>query len=658
MVTWESIGISTKGKTGRFYTVCPKCSSDRKKAKVPCLTVNDEPNDRWWNCHHCGWCGNLESFERYEKIWQKSKMPSVIRDIFSPAVMEMLLIPKRISAKTATLCKVYEVAPWAAEKYNQVAFPYYYRGNLANVKFRRLEYDISITLPSGEERYLSKNWQLKKDDGAKVCWWGLEMLNFEENQDIIIAEGETDRMTWIENGFPNVLSVPNGGINPEIENLPEKLEFAKDEWIVKNIYPKVNRFILALDDDAAGNRMKDELAAIFGKRRCWVVTYGGRKDINEVHAGNLKKELSPLGKQGVEDCFNNAKPYPVGGIFTFDMIAPKLEEIAINGFKRGYIIGAEHDHGINQLISLKQPFLGVITGIPKMGKSSWWRWYITQQSLKNGLKWGLFVPDSRPEEREIAKICEVMVGAKWEKNKPWSMNDTQRARAKDFVREFFYLIKPDSRNQELLKHLGREEISVRSLQSLKYYFESLKVQHNIFGYVIDAWNKIEHHKPNGMTDEHFISKQLDFMLEINYELELFGSIVAHPTKMEKEKDGSGNYTVPDLYNVKGSSAWFEKADWGLSIHRKKYRRIKIGMDGRKVIYKYIRDPTFPTQVIITAIKHDEIGKEGEIDMFMDWKKAETFTYTMPDYYETSSQDDIVPDTEVPDDIIEDDDLPF
>lgn len=50
MSTWESVDIQTKGKTGRFYVVCPKCSSDRKKKNIPCLTVNDEVGNRWWKC--------------------------------------------------------------------------------------------------------------------------------------------------------------------------------------------------------------------------------------------------------------------------------------------------------------------------------------------------------------------------------------------------------------------------------------------------------------------------------------------------------------------------------------------------------------------------------------------------------------------------------
>jgi twinkle protein len=639
MTTFDSLGIDTKGKSGRFYVTCPKCSSDRKKSKIPCLTVNSESGNNWFKCQHCTFSGNLEAYDKYNKIRERSKYPSVIPDIYGQDAMSMLFIPKGIKAVTAKNRGIYEIAPFSHETKGQVAFPYFYQGNLVNVKFRRLEYGKSITLPNGEERYLSKNWQIKKEDGAKVCYWGLNRLDFEISQDLIICEGEMDALTWDEAGFSNALSVPNGAINEADKNFDEKLEFAKDEWVVKNVYARARRVFLALDDDGSGRRMRDELAAIIGKSKCYIIEYGGRKDINEVHAGEKSKNLEALGVNGVQLCFENAKPYPVGGIITFDMIEKVLDSMSADGFKRGFTLNGEFDStGVDKYLSIKKPYLAVITGIPSMGKSSWWRWYMTRQSMKNSVKWGLFVPDSRPEEREIAKICEIMVGAKWELNKPWSMTAPQRLRAKEFVREYFYLIKPDKRNSELIARISQGKQGVKGLDSLFYYLETLKRQYNIFGYCFDAWNKVEHQKPSGITDEAFVSQQLDRVLEFNEEVGLFGSIIAHPTKLEKIK-GSRNYDAPDLYNVKGSSAWYEKADIGISIHRYKYKKVQVGTEGKRAVYREVRDNSAATQVIINKIKQNEIGEEGDFEMFMDWRAAETFVYSKPDYYDEAGDGD-------------------
>ena len=45
------------------------------------------------------------------------------------------------------------------------------------------------------------------------------------------------------------------------------------------------------------------------------------------------------------------------------------------------------------------------------------------------------------------------------------------------------------------------------------YLVYLKKTENIFGFVIDAWNKIEHEQPRNMTETSFISQQLDYLID-------------------------------------------------------------------------------------------------------------------------------------------------
>lgn len=42
-------------------------------------------------------------------------------------------------------------------------------------------------------------------------------------------------------------------------------------------------------------------------------------------------------------------------------------------------------------------------------------------------------------------------------------------------------------------------------------------------------------------------------------------LVAHPTKLQKTKEGK--YEAPDLYNISGSAHFNNKADYGISVHR-------------------------------------------------------------------------------------------
>jgi hypothetical protein len=42
---------------GQYDTTCPRCSHDRRKSKLECLSVLIDGDGACWNCHHCGWCG-------------------------------------------------------------------------------------------------------------------------------------------------------------------------------------------------------------------------------------------------------------------------------------------------------------------------------------------------------------------------------------------------------------------------------------------------------------------------------------------------------------------------------------------------------------------------------------------------------------------------
>ena len=59
MKTFEDFGIKlpSKGRSGQVHTQCPSCSSQRRKKKAACLSVNID--EGVWLCHHCGWAGTL-----------------------------------------------------------------------------------------------------------------------------------------------------------------------------------------------------------------------------------------------------------------------------------------------------------------------------------------------------------------------------------------------------------------------------------------------------------------------------------------------------------------------------------------------------------------------------------------------------------------------
>jgi twinkle protein len=95
--------------------------------------------------------------------------------------------------------------------------------------------------------------------------------------------------------------------------------------------------------------------------------------------------------------------------------------------------------------------------------------------------------------------------------------------------------------------------------------ELLIKEKGIDGLIIDPWNEIELSKPREISDSDFIGICLRRLRKFARKNKIHLWIIAHPTKMQKDKDG--NYLVPDLYDIMGSSHWRNKADNGICVHR-------------------------------------------------------------------------------------------
>lgn len=639
MASFEELGIKTKASGGRYSTTCPKCAPERKAEhrNAQCLTVNDEPPNQWWKCNHCGFSGNLKVYGQYDRVRLAAKMPVSKPTLYSKEVSEFLA-SKQITPETALKRGCYEI-----EKFKKkiLCFPYYYHRTLVNVMFRAME--------EGEK----KVWQIGKDAGTKTCFWGLEHLDLAAKNEIIITEGQTDLMTIDQCGYMNVLSVPMGAPNAGDKQVDKKLEFITDPYIVE-LFKNVDKFYLAVDNDANGICLRDHLASLIGKDKCYIFNYpAGYKDPNEVYAGNTKNNLDPKGKAGIENLFITARPYPIGGILSVSDVRAELDLLRHKGYERGLICGHSQ---IDRFISVQKKRLMVITGISGNGKSTFARWYDVELCKNNPeLKFVLYTPESRPVHREYAKMAEIISGARFKSGQRNSMSDEQFESALQFVEKHFIIIDPTEKNFEAFNK--KDNKNPKNLDSIMNYILYLKKTQNVSGFLIDAWNKIDHTRPTGIQETDFISRELDRMLVFLEMNDLFGQIIAHPTKMERKI--GGNYKRPGLYDIKGSSAWYEKADIGIVIHRDKYRKTSGKDENDEIIWEI--DNTAPNLFICEKMKFDELGEEGEIKMWMDRNNGDRFIFDNPHAKKLKSKEAQkamdLPDN-IKDAIGDTDDLPF
>lgn len=630
-MTFEELNIEVKSGKVRYSTTCPKCNDTRQKHKnVPCLTVNNEPDNRWFHCNHptCGYSGNLDLMDKFNQVQEKSRMPKQIAETYSKEVREYL--EKRgIDMKTALKERIFEYSMGGKPI---MGFPFYINMTLVNVKY------FNVRWKPGDE---SPKWfQMKRDLGTKSIFLGMQNLSFDvdEKKEVIITEGEWDWLTWKQCGYKNVVSVPMGAPNPNAKEFEHEFDYANDKY-VQSFFADVETIIFSADNDAPGHKLRNQLALIFGKERCKYIQYPqGYKDINDVFKGNNKSDviLPALGKTGVDECYSNLSSFPVKGIVRPQDVKDELEMIAADGFTPGLGIGIP---AIDELFTLKRKQFTVVTGLPSAGKSTWVRWYLSEfirHNTEEPIKWALFTPENRPVSREQAKIAEVITGQSFKRGYRNSMTEELRNKTMRYIQKHFFFISPNKLSFETWT--GKVDSDhVNSMESLLQYLMYLKKTENIFGFVIDAWNKIEHEQPRNQTETTFISKQLDFLINFCDVYDVHCILVAHPTKIEKV---GINYRMPCLYDIKGSSAWKEKPDIGLILHRYINRKRPADEipDDPTDDDKIIVDKDAPTIVSIEKIRFEEIGRMGKLKMKMDYAKGGRFFVVEDDKKKTPVQD--------------------
>ncbi|KKM83116.1 hypothetical protein LCGC14_1312720, partial [marine sediment metagenome] len=564
-LSFQDLGISTKTGRQRYATTCPKCNHTREKHRnAQCLTVNDEPGNRWYKCNHptCGWSGNLDAGDKYDQVRNNARLPERKAEAYTKQTREYLQ-KRGFSTKTALTAEVYETADGKGR--TLICFPFYMNHTLVNVKFFNLSWKPGSKGP--------KWFQLKKDYGTKTMFLGMQLLTFDTDSPnkpkrVIITEGEWDMLTWKECGYNNALSVPQGAPSDKAKEFSKEFAYLQDPY-VKSVLDDVQLFYLSVDADAPGKLLMDNLAMILGKSKCRIIKYPpGYKDINEVYVGHEAKKLKALGQEGVDECMQNAASFPLKGVIKASDVRAEMKLYREDGFTPGLGIGIPE---VDRLFTLKRKHVTFITGVPGSGKSIYARWHIVELIRHNidlDLKWALFTPENRPVSREYARIAEVIAGANIKTGTPNSMSEIQYQKAMKFIERHFFLVSPDRKNYESFG--GKVEGgAVNTLQSVMQYVAYLKKTENIFGFLLDAWNKIEFQQSRNMTETQFISQQLDHLIEFCDYYDVHGMVVVHPRKIENQGQ---NYKMPSMYDIKGSSAWKEKADIGIIAHRYKYRK--------------------------------------------------------------------------------------
>ena len=502
---FSDFGIIVNKSRGQVKTKCPKCSHDRKKKSDPCLSVNID--EGIWNCHNCGWKGTLKqnNYMQEIKYIRPTKQPKYSN--YTDDVINFFKL-RGISESTLISCRVsegFEYMPQLGRETFTLQFNYYRDNELINIKYRDAR----------------KNFKLVKD--AEKILYGID--DIKGYDEVIIVEGEMDKLAYYEAGYKNCVSVPNGASNMKMEYLND---FPDD---LKKVY-------VATDNDEPGRKLAEELSRRIGRDICYRVDFGEHKDANEY----LEKNKS------LKETIDRAKAYPLEGVIGVDSISLDIDDLYSNGLNRGDTTGHIN---FDRLFSFATSQLTVITGVPTHGKSNWLEYMCMKLASNSDWKFGIFSPEHYPLQLHFSVLAEKFIGKTFRKvSKYERMTKSDLSFAKKFISSRFNWIRPDG--------------DVFTIDAILEAAAGLVKRHGIKGLIIDPYNKI-HANIGGQSETQYIN---DFLTKLTifkqkYDIHIF--LVAHPRKMQKKDNGL--YDVPTLYDIAGSANFYNQVDNGITVYR-------------------------------------------------------------------------------------------
>lgn len=550
MKSFGDFGIDLRGRTGtEIKTTCPKCSQERKKKAYPCLNVNTEKGV--WHCWHCDWSGTLAGgvwqAPKIQKVYSKPAIKDGIARVWHDWLVSRGITPETIKRNKLANTTVY--MPQVEREVDAVGFPYWMSGELFNVKYRDME----------------KNFRLHA--GAQRILYGHD--DIEEGKPLVIVEGEIDKLSCEVAGFKNCVSVPDGAPAVGTKNYESKFDFLDAS---KEKLDKCSAFIIAVDNDAPGRKLQEELVRRLGPEKCLIVSWPeGHKDANDV--------LKMCGAEQLALSLLEAKPSPVKGIFYVNDIADSIDGLYQDGTIRGRETGWE---AVNQYYTVREGEWTVVTGIPGHGKSEWLDALLVNIAKTYDWRFALCSPENQPLQNHFAKIAEKAVGMPFHRGYNGRMTPEDLTCAKEWINDKFAFILPEEPSLDSVLALAKIEIFRRGIKGL----------------VIDPWNELDHSRQGTLSETEYISQSLSKLRRFARTHQIHVWIVAHPTKLIKDKNNK--YPIPTPYDISGSAHWRNKADnaitvWrdqsvetqDVQIHVQKIRFKQVGKIG-KALLKYDR----------------------------------------------------------------------
>ena len=535
----KTFGIANDGKKKQF---CPECHANRTDKRDKSLSVD------WEKCiAHCHYCGKNFFFGKTERIgnYQQSKTLSTMKEktYHKPAKLANETMPdekvlawfasRGIPAEVVLQAGITQAArsfPQTNQVEKCIVFPYIVENELVNRKYRTAR----------------KHFML--ESGAELVPWRIDSIR--DTMECIITEGEMDALSFIVTGRDDVISVPNGA---------QKNLTWLDRFIESHLENK-SRIYIASDTDAKGLELKAELVRRLGEEKCRIVTYGeGCKDANEL--------LQKGGVEAVRKSIEGAQEVPLEGIYTAADVKEELLALFEKGLQKGATLGMGE---LDDMLSLEVGRLMIVTGIPGDGKSEFLDEMAVHLSLNYDWRCAWFSPENFPVTLHHPKLIEKLIGKRFLKG---LITPTEFEAAVNYLSHNFFDILPEEGYR---------------VDTILEKAEALVRRKGIRVFILDPYNCLEHQIPTGQSETQYISEFLEKLRSFARRRQVLVVLAAHPTKMKRDPL-TKQFPVPTMYDISGSAAFFNKADFGIAIERDRTKEV-TRVHVQKVKFRHLGYP--------------------------------------------------------------------
>jgi len=262
-----------------------------------------------------------------------------------------------------------------------------------------------------------------------------------------------------------------------------------------------------------------------------------------------------------------------------------------NGFDKVLGVGVKE---LDYIFKPKRGEITLLTGIGNYGKTAWQKSQLLSRIIVYGEKIATFSPEDTPAEEYFHDFVEMLLGCECTPFNPNRPSDEVYEAAYDFISKHIFYI-----SAEMLSPTP---------QYIKEKFLELIVQEKVDFCCIDPFNQMtnDYKGFGGRTDKYLETLLADFS-RFAKKNDVYFWVIAHPKLMERDR--TGNYKCPDVFDVNDGAMWNNKMD-NITVYHRPFAQT---------------DPSSPVAEFHSKkIKKKSVGRKGFVMIEYIWERRRFF----------------------------------